>query len=54
LTQENFQGAAEQYRKLADLNSDKAEALFKLGHQYLDLSARLASMGSPQVEPDPQ
>jgi Tfp pilus assembly protein PilF len=54
LTQENFQGAAEQYRKLADLNSDKAKALFKLGHRYLDLSARLASMGSPQVEPDPQ
>ena len=28
LTQENFHGAAEQYRKVADLNSDKPEALF--------------------------
>jgi tetratricopeptide (TPR) repeat protein len=42
LTQENFQGAAEQYRKVADINSDKSEALFKIGHQYLDLAARLA------------
>ncbi len=46
LTQENFQGAAEQYRKIADLNSDKAEALFKIGHQYLDLAARLAYRGA--------
>lgn len=46
LTQENFQGAAEQYRKVADLNSDKAEALFKIGHQYLDLAARLAYQGA--------
>jgi tetratricopeptide (TPR) repeat protein len=46
LTQENFQGAAEQYRKIADLNSDKAEALFKIGHQYLDLAARLAFRGA--------
>ncbi|MGB6687767.1 MAG: tetratricopeptide repeat protein [Terracidiphilus sp.] len=46
LTQENFQGAAEQYRKVADLNSDKAEAQFKIGHQYLDLAARLAYLGA--------
>jgi len=46
LTQENFQGAAEQYRKIADLNSDKPEALFKIGHQYLDLAARLAYRGA--------
>jgi tetratricopeptide (TPR) repeat protein len=46
LTQENFQGAAEQYRKVADLNSDKAEALFTIGHQYLDLAARLAYRGA--------
>ena len=46
LTQENFQGAVEQYRKVADLNSDKAEALFKIGHQYLDLAARLAYRGA--------
>jgi tetratricopeptide (TPR) repeat protein len=46
LTQENFQGAAEQYRKVADLNPDKTEALFKIGHQYLDLAARLAFRGA--------
>ena len=51
LTQENFQGAAEQYRKLADLNPDKAEALFKIGHQYLDLAVRLAYRGA-RLYPD--
>ena len=51
LTQENFQGAAEQYRKVAALDSDKAEALFKLGHQYLDLAARLAYRGA-RLYPD--
>jgi tetratricopeptide (TPR) repeat protein len=51
LTQENFQGAAEQYRKLADLNPDKAGALFKIGHQYLDLAVRLAYRGA-RLYPD--
>ena len=51
LTQENFQGAVEQYRKVAALNSDKAEALFTLGHQYLDLAARLAYRGA-RLYPD--
>ena len=46
LTQENLEGAAEQYRKVADLNSDKPEALFKVGHEYLDLAARLAFRGA--------
>ena len=46
LVQENFGNAAEQFRQLALLNSDKAEAWFKLGHQYLDLSARLAYRGA--------
>lgn len=46
LTQDNFQGAAQQYRKIAELNSDKAEALFIVGHQYLDLAARLAYRGA--------
>ena len=46
LTQENFQGTAEQYGKVADLTSDKPEALFKIGHQYLDLAARLAFRGA--------
>lgn len=51
LTQENFQGAAVQYREVADLDSDKAEALFKIGHQYLDLAARLAYRGA-RLYPD--
>jgi tetratricopeptide (TPR) repeat protein len=51
LTQENFQGAVEQYRKVAALNSDQAEALFTLGHQYLDLAARLAYRGA-RLYPD--
>ena len=42
LAQENFRGAAEEFRKTAGLESDKSEAWFKLGHQYLDLAARLA------------
>lgn len=46
LSQENFRGAAEQFRQIATLTSDKAEAWFKLGHQYLDLAARLAYRGS--------
>ncbi len=46
LTQENFEGAAQQYRKVADLNSDKPEASFKIGHQYLDLAVRLAYRGA--------
>ena len=51
LTQENFEGAVEQYRKVASLNSDKAEALFTVGHQYLDLAARLAYRGA-RLYPD--
>ena len=51
LTQENFQGAVEQYRKVAGLNSDKAEALFTVGHQYLDLAVRLAYRGA-RLYPD--
>lgn len=42
LNQENFHGAAEQFRQIALLDSDKAEAWFKLGHEYLDMAARLA------------
>ena len=51
LTQGNIEGAAEQYRKVADLNSDQPEALFKIGHQYLDLAARLAYRGA-RLYPD--
>ena len=51
LTQDNIQGAAEQYRKVSDLDPDKPEALFKLGHQYVELSARLAYRGA-RLYPD--
>jgi tetratricopeptide (TPR) repeat protein len=46
LSRDDFQGAAEEFRQLAALNSDKAEAWFRLGHQYLDLAARLAFRGA--------
>ena len=46
LSQENFQAAAVEFRKISDLDSDKAEAWFKLGHEYLDLAARLAYRGA--------
>jgi tetratricopeptide (TPR) repeat protein len=46
LGQENFRGAAEEFRELAALDPDKSEVWFKLGHQYLDLSARLAYRGA--------
>lgn len=46
LTQDNIQGAAEQYRRVADLNPDKPEALNKIGHEYLDMAARLAYRGA--------
>ena len=46
LTQDNFQETAEQFRQIAALTADKSEAWFKLGHEYLDLSARLAYRGA--------
>jgi tetratricopeptide (TPR) repeat protein len=46
LGQDNFRGAAEQFRQLALLDSDKSNAWFKLGHEYLDLAARLAYRGA--------
>jgi tetratricopeptide (TPR) repeat protein len=46
LGQEEFRSAAEQFREIAALDSDKSEAWFKLGHEYLDLSARLAFRGA--------
>jgi len=42
LGQQNFRGAAAEYRQLAAFETDKAEAWFRLGHQYLDLAAALA------------
>lgn len=44
--QEDFRSAAEEFRELAAMDSDKAEAWFQLGHEYLDLSARLAFRGA--------
>jgi tetratricopeptide (TPR) repeat protein len=44
--QEKFELAAEEYRQIAPLNPDKETALFNLGHEYLDLSARLAFRGA--------
>jgi tetratricopeptide (TPR) repeat protein len=46
LSQENFRGAAVEFRQIATLDSDRAEAWFKLGHEYLDLAARLAYTGA--------
>ena len=46
LRQENFGSAAEQFRQIALLDSDKSDAWFKLGHEYLDLAARLAYRGA--------
>jgi tetratricopeptide (TPR) repeat protein len=46
LSQEDFRGAAVEFRQIANLDSDKAEAWFKLGHEYLDLAARLAYRGA--------
>jgi len=46
LGQENFRSAAEEFRQVAVLDSDKSEAWFRLGHEYLDLAARLAYRGA--------
>ncbi|MBV9625403.1 MAG: tetratricopeptide repeat protein [Acidobacteria bacterium] len=46
LGQENFRQAAKEFRELAAVDSDKSEAWFRLGHEYLDLSARLAYRGA--------
>jgi tetratricopeptide (TPR) repeat protein len=44
--EENFRSAAEEFREIAVLDSDKSEAWFKLGHEYLGLAARLAYRGA--------
>lgn len=46
LASSDFRQTAEEYRELANLDPDKAEAWFKLGHDYLNLAARLAFRGS--------
>ncbi len=46
LGQEDFRDAAEQFRQIALQEADRSEAWFKLGHEYLDLAARLAYRGA--------
>jgi tetratricopeptide (TPR) repeat protein len=46
LSQEDLRAAAVEFRQIAALDSDKAGAWFKLGHEYLDLAARLAYRGA--------
>jgi tetratricopeptide (TPR) repeat protein len=46
LDQENFRSAGEEFRQIAVLDSNKSGAWFKLGHEYLDLAARLAYRGA--------
>lgn len=44
--EDNYRDAADQFRQLSVLDPDKPEAWFRLGHDYLDLSARLAYRGA--------
>jgi tetratricopeptide (TPR) repeat protein len=46
LAQADFRRTADEYRELASLDPDKAGAWYNLGHDYLNLSARLAFRGS--------
>jgi tetratricopeptide (TPR) repeat protein len=46
LARENFEGAAKQYREVAKLDPVQTDALFTLGHEYLDLAVRLAYRGA--------
>ena len=46
LAKADFHDTADEYRQVASLNPDKADAWYNLGHDYLDLAARLAYLGS--------
>jgi len=46
LAKADFRNTADEYRQLASMNPDKAGAWYKMGHDYLDLAARLAYRGS--------
>lgn len=46
LSRTDYGQAANEFRHVADLNADKAGAWFELGHNYLNLSARLVFRGS--------
>jgi tetratricopeptide (TPR) repeat protein len=44
--EDNYREAADQFRRLSVLDQDKPEAWYRLGHDYLDLAARLAYRGA--------
>jgi tetratricopeptide (TPR) repeat protein len=44
--EDDYREAADQYRQVAELEPDKSRAWFNLGHDYLNLSARLAYRGA--------
>jgi tetratricopeptide (TPR) repeat protein len=46
LRQEKYQAAAEEFRQIALRDSDKPGAWNRLGHEYLDLAARVAYRGA--------
>jgi tetratricopeptide (TPR) repeat protein len=46
LAQGDFRQTADEYQKMASLDPDRADAWYNLGHDYLNLSARLAFRGS--------
>ena len=46
VSREDFRQAADEYRELASLNPDKADAWFQLGHDYINLAAHLAFRGA--------
>jgi tetratricopeptide (TPR) repeat protein len=46
VSKQDFRQAANEYRELARLNPDKADAWFQLGHDYVNLAAHLAFRGA--------
>ena len=46
VSREEFRKAEEEYRELARLNPDKADAWYMLGHDYVNLAAHLAFRGA--------
>ena len=46
VSKEDFRRAADEYRELAKLNPDKADAWFQLGHDYVNLAAHMAFRGA--------
>jgi tetratricopeptide (TPR) repeat protein len=46
VSKDGFRQAADEYRELARLNLDKSDALYLLGHDYVNLAAHLAFRGA--------